>query len=71
MNYISVLARCQGVSKLTAFQQLAEEVARADAQVCKILKTEPEALNTWNTFKIGYMSFHASYERYRLDEVMN
>ncbi|KAF9471865.1 terpenoid synthase [Pholiota conissans] len=73
VNYISVLSRCHGISKMAAFEKVANDVANADAQVCKILSEEvdQEAYQTWQTFKVGYVSFHTSFERYHLDELMN
>lgn len=72
VNYISVLARRQGVPNMTAFQKLADEVARSAAQVGKILEGDQEAHDAWQKFKAGYVGFHTSLEdRYRLDELMN
>ena len=71
VNYISVLARSKDVSNMQAFQQLADEVARVDASVCEILEIDPEALDAWVKFKDGYVRFHTSFDRYRLDELMN
>lgn len=71
VNYISVLARSQGVSNMEAFQQLADEVAKSDATVCQILESDPEALDAWVKFKDGYVRFHTSFDRYRLDELIN
>ncbi|KJA17818.1 hypothetical protein HYPSUDRAFT_205915 [Hypholoma sublateritium FD-334 SS-4] len=72
VNYISVLARRQGVPNMTAFQELADEVGRSAAQVGKILEGDQEAHDAWQKFKAGYVGFHTSFQdRYRLNELMN
>lgn len=70
MNYVSVLARSQGVSNMSAFERMAIDVARLDVQVCKILEADQEAYDAWHKFKVGYVGFHTSFDRYRLDELM-
>lgn len=56
---------------MTTFQQLADEVARCHAQVCKILETDQAAYDIWKKFTYGYTVFHLSCDRYRLAELMN
>ena len=71
-NHISLLARRQGVSKMMAFQQLADKAVKSAAQVSKILEADKEAHDAWQHFKAGYLGNHASLEgRYRLAELMN
>ena len=71
-NYISVLSQRQGVSKMTAFQQLVDKTVRLAAQVGKILEVHQEAHDAWQKFKAGYIGLHTSMEgRYRLGELMS
>lgn len=70
VNYVSVLARSQGVSNMSAFEQTAIGVARLDTQLCKILEASQEAYDAWEKFKVGYVGFHTSFDRYRLNELM-
>ena len=69
-NYISVRAQCQGISAVTALQQLVDEVVKSDAQACKILEIDQVALDIWKKFTYGNAVFHLSCDRYRLPELM-
>ncbi|KAF8186249.1 isoprenoid synthase domain-containing protein [Pholiota molesta] len=70
-NYISVFARCHGITPMEAFEQLANDVARAHEQVCKILEADQDAYQAWQKFKDGYVGFHISSQRYLINELMN
>ena len=71
-NHISLLARRQGVSKMAAFQQLADKAVKSASQVSKILEADKEAHDAWQKFKAGYIGLHTSMEgRYRLGELMS
>ena len=50
-NHISILTQRQGVSKMTAFQQLAVGAAE---QADKVLETHRKAHNAWQKFKAGF-----------------
>ncbi|KAF9479343.1 terpenoid synthase [Pholiota conissans] len=71
VNCISLLAGCQGQPKMDVFKQLANDVAEAHVQVCKILESDTEAFQAWQKFKDGYVGFHTSFDRYLLDDLMN
>lgn len=70
VNYISNSAKGRGIPKMTAFQELVDDVVRADTRVCKILEADKEAHDAWQSFKAGYVWFHTSFDRYRLTELM-
>ncbi len=69
-NYISVRARTQGISAVTALQQLVEEATKSHMQVCKILEIDQVALDVWMKYMYGNAAFHLSCDRYRLLELM-
>ncbi|KAF8957808.1 isoprenoid synthase domain-containing protein [Flammula alnicola] len=71
VNYISVLARCHGLSKMEAFERLATDVVGAQTQISVILETDKEAFEAWQKFKAGYVGFHTSFDRYLLDDLMD
>ena len=69
-NYISVRARSQGISAITALQQLVDEATKSHMQVCKILEIDQVALDIWMKYMYGNAAFHLSCDRYRLLELM-
>ncbi|KAF5311046.1 hypothetical protein D9619_007675 [Psilocybe cf. subviscida] len=68
-NYISLVATSQRLAKYDVLQKLADDLARTTEQVNKILKEDPAAFHAWSTFKAGYIYFHTSNVRYKLDQL--
>jgi hypothetical protein len=56
---------------MEAFEKLKSDVADANERVCKILEADQEAYHAWQKFKVGYVGFHSSFDRYLLDDLMN
>ncbi|KAJ8090302.1 hypothetical protein PM082_018898 [Marasmius tenuissimus] len=68
-NFASMLAKGSSITKYDAIQRLADDVADADARVLKVLADHPPALDSWRSFRKGYVYFHTSSPRYKLHEV--
>lgn len=68
-NYISVISASQRRAKNEVLQKLASDVAKITDQANKILRDDPEALHAWSSFKAGYIYFHTSDARYKLDHL--
>lgn len=69
MNRISLLAASHGTTKCEALQCLVDEAASANEKALKILEDHPDAYDAYRRFSCGFISFHATLKRYRLDEL--
>ncbi|KAJ6607568.1 isoprenoid synthase domain-containing protein [Mycena sp. CBHHK59/15] len=69
VNRISFLTAPSGRSKQAVLRGLVEEAVVAHNNVLAILAPYPEALSAFRAFVPGYIGFHASAKRYRLDEL--
>ena len=69
VNIISNLAGCRGISKIEALGQLSKDVAASHLKVLQILSPYRDAQTAYANFSQGYISFHTSLSRYRLDEL--
>lgn len=68
-NYISLYAACHNTKKDAVFRQLSDECATAYEGAVQILQCDREAYEAWLAFCRGYVSWHASLRRYRLEEL--
>ncbi|KAJ8090288.1 hypothetical protein PM082_018884 [Marasmius tenuissimus] len=68
-NFASMLAKGSSITKYAAIQRLADDVADADERILKVLADHPRALDSWQSFRKGYVYFHTSSPRYKLHEV--
>ncbi|KAK1220809.1 hypothetical protein PQX77_016380 [Marasmius sp. AFHP31] len=68
-NLASMLAKGSSITKYDAIQRLADDAADADKRVLKALADYPPALDSWQSFRKGYVYFHTSSPRYKLHEV--
>ncbi|KAK1220813.1 hypothetical protein PQX77_016384 [Marasmius sp. AFHP31] len=68
-NFASMLAKGSSITKYDAIQRLADDVADADKRILKVLADYPPALESWQSFRKGYVHFHTSSPRYKLHEV--
>lgn len=68
-NFISILSASQGVDKMTVLASLAGDVAKANDSIKVMLRNDPDALEAWLTFMAGYVYFHTSNTRYKLDRL--
>jgi hypothetical protein len=69
VNRISFLAAQSGRSKQAILRDLVEEAVAAHNNVLEILAPHPEALAAFRAFVPGYIGFHSSAKRYRLEEL--
>ncbi|KAL0577773.1 hypothetical protein V5O48_004200 [Marasmius crinis-equi] len=68
-NFASMLAKGASITRYEAVQRLADDVADADERILKALEEHQPALDGWKSFRSGYVYFHTSCPRYKLDEV--
>ncbi|KAL0564463.1 hypothetical protein V5O48_017584 [Marasmius crinis-equi] len=68
-TFASMLAKGTSVTRYDAVQRLADDVAEADERILKALSGYQPAMNSWKSFREGYVYFHTSCPRYKLDEV--
>ncbi|KAF9024115.1 terpenoid synthase, partial [Hymenopellis radicata] len=68
-NLVSITARCLGVKKNVALRDLSKEVIQTDKNVRLLLEPDGVALKAYNAFAEGYVAFHRSITRYRLNEL--
>jgi hypothetical protein len=71
INHISNMARCRGVSKIEVLRLLCDEVVTCHLQSLNILSPHHEAHAVYSKFSQGYIDFHTSLTRYRLDELFS
>ncbi|KAF9261171.1 terpenoid synthase [Marasmius fiardii PR-910] len=70
-NFASMLAKESSISKYEAIQRIADDVAEADKNILRGLADNQLALDSWQSFKRGYVRFHTSCPRYKLDELFD
>ncbi|KAF9254926.1 terpenoid synthase [Marasmius fiardii PR-910] len=68
-NLVTLLAKESGIAKYEAFQRVADDVAEANKIIMDGLAGDQIALECWKNFRRGYIRFHTSSSRYRLDEL--
>lgn len=68
-NFISLLSASQGLDKMTVLAMLASDVAKSNDLIKAILRDELDALQAWLNFMAGYVYFHTSNTRYKLDHL--
>ena len=68
-NQISTLAARTKKSKLETFGELTETTIDINKRVVKILEGSPEACEAFKKFNAGYVRFHTSTARYRLEDL--
>ncbi|EDR03562.1 uncharacterized protein LACBIDRAFT_331339 [Laccaria bicolor S238N-H82] len=71
VNRVSNLARCHGVSKMEVIHRLSQDAATCHSQVLRILSPHRDAHTAYANFSQGYIGFHASLARYRLNELFS
>ncbi|KAF9264979.1 terpenoid synthase, partial [Marasmius fiardii PR-910] len=68
-TFATSLAKGSLITNYEAIQRLADDVAEAEAIISKKLVGNQPALDSWESFKRGYVYFHTSCHRYKLDEL--
>ncbi|KAF9259671.1 terpenoid synthase [Marasmius fiardii PR-910] len=69
-NLVTLLAKESGITKYKALQNIADDIAEADKIIMNGLAGNQMALECWKNFRRGYVHFHTSLSRYRLDELL-
>ncbi|KAF5345445.1 hypothetical protein D9758_013651 [Tetrapyrgos nigripes] len=69
VNYISLLAKSQGISKIDSLRLAVEKVILAHENIIRVLGCNKEALDCYRSFSQGYMAYHVYGERYKLNEL--
>ncbi|KAG7086477.1 hypothetical protein E1B28_002428 [Marasmius oreades] len=68
-NLASMLAKESMITKHEAIRRLADHVVEAERNISKGLAGNQSALDIWKSFKVGYVRFHTSCPRYKLEEL--
>ena len=68
-NQISTLAARNKKSKLETFSELTETTIGLYKRIVKILEGSPEACEAFKHYAAGYVRFHTSTTRYRLEDL--
>lgn len=68
-NYVSLVAASQVLAKEEIFTKLADDVAKSANQINNIQKGDLAAYHAWSRFKAGFVYFHTSSARYKLDHL--
>ncbi|KAG1794416.1 terpenoid synthase [Suillus plorans] len=71
VNYLSLMAASRALTKQDALSALIEKTVRAHHNVLEFLRPRPVAYDAYVAFFDGYVKFHATLKRYKLEEVMS
>ncbi|KAG2159168.1 isoprenoid synthase domain-containing protein [Suillus bovinus] len=71
VNYLSLMAASRALTKQDALRDLIEKTVQAHHNVLEFLRPRPEAYNAYVRFFDGYIKFHATLKRYKLEELMS
>ncbi|KAF9449632.1 terpenoid synthase, partial [Macrolepiota fuliginosa MF-IS2] len=69
VNYISLSAGSNGITKFEALRKLANETAECYERGYRLLETSPDAWKAYRSFCVGYVAFHSLSVRYKLDQL--
>lgn len=69
VNFITMSANENGISKIEALKQLADTTAECYQRGVQLLKSCPEALNAFQSFCVGFFAFHSLSVRYKLNDL--
>jgi hypothetical protein len=70
-NYLSLMAASRALTKQDALNELIEKTVQAYHNILEFLKSRPEVYDAYVSFFDGYIKFHATLRRYKLEEVMS
>jgi hypothetical protein len=70
-NYLSLIAASRALTKQDALRELIEKTVQAYHNVLEFLRPHPEAYGAYVAFFDGYVKFHATLRRYKLEEIMS
>ncbi|KAG1835184.1 isoprenoid synthase domain-containing protein [Suillus variegatus] len=69
-NYLSLVVASRGLTKQSALRELVEKTVQAHHSILEFLRPHPEAYDAYVAFFNGYFKFHATFGRYKLEEIM-
>ncbi|KAK2589923.1 hypothetical protein QQS21_012395 [Conoideocrella luteorostrata] len=69
VNLICLAAQCRGVHQDVILQELIEQTSKAHHRVLDVLRPCSASLSAYVSFSQGYIGFHTSLSRYKLDEL--
>ncbi|KAG1905335.1 isoprenoid synthase domain-containing protein [Suillus fuscotomentosus] len=69
-NYLSLMAASRGLSKQDALRKLVEKTVQLHHGILEFLRPRPEAYDAYVAFFNGYFKFHATFGRYKLEEIV-
>jgi len=69
-NTISLLAANGNVPKLQIANELKDKALASDTLIFDILSSDKKAQYSYEGFRAGYVVFHTSLSRYRLQELL-
>ncbi|KAG2124812.1 isoprenoid synthase domain-containing protein, partial [Suillus clintonianus] len=70
-NYLSLMAASRALTKEDALRELIEKTVQAHHNVLELLRPCAEAYDAYVSFFDGYVKFHATVKRYKLEEIMS
>ncbi|KIJ15172.1 hypothetical protein PAXINDRAFT_77896, partial [Paxillus involutus ATCC 200175] len=68
-NRVGTIAARKGISRVEAFEELADTSVELYETILSILEDSPRACEAFKQFTVGYAAFHTTFERYQLVEV--
>ncbi|KAF9444803.1 terpenoid synthase [Macrolepiota fuliginosa MF-IS2] len=69
LNFVSMSASANGITKVEALRRLANKAARCYERGSGLLRSSPDAWNAYRAFCVGYVGFHVLSVRYKLDQL--
>lgn len=69
LNFVSMSASSDNVTKIEALGRLADEVIQCYTRASQLLQSTPAAWEAFRAFCVGYVGFHSLSVRYKLDQL--
>lgn len=63
------MAQLHATSKIKALQEVVDKTVDTHERILTILKPHEDAYNAYMMYSCGYVGFHATCRRYKLDEL--
>ncbi|KAG2151403.1 isoprenoid synthase domain-containing protein, partial [Suillus clintonianus] len=71
VNYLSLMAASRALTKEDALRELIEKTVQAYHNALELLRPRTEAYDAYVSFFDGYIKFHTTLKRYKLEEIMS
>ncbi|KAG1846124.1 isoprenoid synthase domain-containing protein [Suillus tomentosus] len=69
-NYLSLMAASRALTKQDVLQEIIDKTFQAHHNVLECLRPHAEAYDAYVSFFNGYVMFHASAKRYKMEEIL-